>query len=165
MSDGKGIVIKPGVSGVGVAVTHTYNADKFGNCYICGKPWGTSTTHTCVIDSNSAPMYYSAESYNALQSQLQQTREELRQVSELQSIAANNCEKLITELEQVKAERDLQNKEIERLRNYLETLRSNTPYGMYQRQITEVLQDAGEWPCTCGNCDGEHFGMAIKREG
>lgn len=54
-------------------------------------------------------------------------------------------------------------KENERLRNYLETLRSNTPYGLYQQQITEVLQDAQEYPCTCGNCDGEHFGMAIRR--
>ncbi len=25
-----------------------------------------------------------------------------------------------------------------------------------------LMQTAEEWPCTCGNCDGEHFGYARK---
>lgn len=34
--------------------------------------------------------------------------------------------------------------EIERLKGYLRSLRTSTPYGLYQDQITEVLQDGWE---------------------
>lgn len=68
--------------------------------------WGNAFVKSCE-DEKSA-----TEKMQKYYGELQQTREELRQVSELQSIAANNCEKLQAELEQVKAERDAYRQEI-----------------------------------------------------